>query len=201
MCTSAAATLSLPGPGHRNQATAARHVSLCQHPGSRSHSVLQTRPHHEAARRAFSPRPRGDPRPQKSVFVGRQSRPCHHLTVGALCVTSSFNDLQQQQKELEQVWGLSRATNLLSLRPKLHNVSLLPVATAFLKGSSLGQLFFFLPSKLMGNTLSQRESQHFEQLQHCTQTSQESSPTRLGWVAERQRQGVEENFRCYVLSN
>lgn len=105
MCTSAAATLSLPGPGHGNQATAARHVSLCQHPGSRSHSVLQTRPHREAARRAFSPRPRGDPRPQKSVFVGRQSRPRHHLTVGALCVTSSFTDLQQQQKELEQVWG------------------------------------------------------------------------------------------------
>lgn len=192
MCTSAAATLSLPGPGHGNQATAARHVSLCQHPGSRSHSVLQTRPHREAARRAFSPRPRGDPRPQKSVFVGRQSRPRHHLTVGALCVTSSFTDLQQQQKELEQVWGggggCPRATNLLSLRPRLHNVSLLPVATAFLKGSSLGRLFFFsLPSKLMGNTLSQRESQHFEQLQHCTQTSQESSPTLVwgGWQSGR----------------
>lgn len=66
---SAAATLSLPGPGHGNQATAARHVSLCQHPGSRSHSVLQTRPHQEAAGRAFSPRPRGDPRPQTSVCV------------------------------------------------------------------------------------------------------------------------------------
>lgn len=145
MCTSTAATLSLPGPGHGNQATAARHVSLCQHPGSRSHSVLQTRPHHEAARRAFSPRPCGDPRPQTSVFGGRQSRPCHHLAVGPLCVTSSFNDLQQPQRKLEQVWGLPRATNLHSLRPRLHNVSLLPVATAFLKGSSLGRLFFPFP--------------------------------------------------------
>lgn len=62
------------GPGHGNQATAACHVSLCQHPGPRSHSVLQTRPHHEAAGRAFSPRPCGDPKPQKSMFVGSQSR-------------------------------------------------------------------------------------------------------------------------------
>lgn len=70
----APATLASPGPGHGNQATAARHVSLCQHPGSQSHSMSQTRPHHEAAGRAVSPRPHGDPRPQKSVFVGRLSR-------------------------------------------------------------------------------------------------------------------------------
>lgn len=62
-----ATLFSSPGPGHGNQATAACHVSLCQHPGSRSHSVLQTRPHHEATGRAFSPRPCGDPKPQKSV--------------------------------------------------------------------------------------------------------------------------------------
>lgn len=143
MCTSAAATLSLPGPGHGNQATAARHVSLCQHPGSRSHSVLQTRPHHEAARRAFSPRPHGDPRPQKSVFVGRQSRPCHHLTVGALCVTSSFIDLQEQQRELEQVWGGCPGLPTFSVSaPDSTMFHCYPWPQLFLKGSSLGRLFF-----------------------------------------------------------
>lgn len=144
MCPSAAATLSLPGPGHGNQATAARHVSLCQHSGSRSHSVLQTRPHHEVAGRAFSPRPRGDPRPQKSVFVGRwgvggtgQGRPCHHLAVDALCVTSTAAE------GTEQVWGLPRATNLRSLHPRGPQCFTATRGHSFFKRLLFGTTFFF----------------------------------------------------------
>lgn len=62
--------------------------------------------------------------------------------------------------------------------------------------------FFFLPSKLMGNTLSQRESQHFERLQHCTQTTQESSPTLVwgGWQGGRGKgQKKTSDVKCYPI--
>lgn len=97
-------------------------------------------------------------------------------------------DLQQQQRSLGQAWGPPRGHRPSEPPdPDAHDLSRLPVATAFLEGSSLRQLFFFLPSKLMGNTLSQRETQHFERLQPCTQTTQESSPTLVwgGWQGGR----------------
>lgn len=162
--------------------------------------MLQTRSRHEAAGRAFSPRPCGDRKPQKSMFVGNQSRGAMQALSPPGWGCPLYNGVSLTSNNSRGNWNKSGVhPELLTFTaPDAHDLSQLPMAS-FFKRLLFERTFFFLPSKLMGNTLSQRESQHFERLQHCTQKPRNPLLPLSGVggrAAERQRQGAEENFRC-----